>query len=102
MLSYPVKHLPQQVVVKWDLFSERVTQIPVTTIDPAGPFPSLIEADDPTFEWHNHLRTYKEPQVSPVVLDDGRSIRVPVLSVLLLILALGAAPTRLPLRRCLA
>ena len=90
MLSYPIQHLPQRVAVKWDLFSARVTQIPVTTIDPAGPFPSLVEAGDPTYEWKNHLLTYKEPQVSPVVLDDGRALPVPLLSVLL-ILALGAA-----------
>ncbi|MGH8633045.1 MAG: hypothetical protein ACRET7_02825, partial [Burkholderiales bacterium] len=90
MLSYPVKHLPQHVAVKWDLFSGRVTQIPATAIDPAGPFPGVIEAGDPAFEWRNFLRTYKDPRVSPVILDDGRSIGVPMLSMLLLVLALGA------------
>ena len=30
----------------------------------------------------NIPRTYKEPQVSPVVLDDGRAIGVPVLSMI--------------------
>jgi hypothetical protein len=91
ILSYPVKHLPQQVTVKLDLFSDRVEQVPATAIDPAGPFLSFIEASDPTFEWRNFLRKYQEPKVSPVVLDDGRSIGVPVLSVLLLVFALGAA-----------
>ncbi len=91
ILSYPVKHLPQHVTVQWDLFNERVKQIPATAIDPAGPFRGSIEASDPTFEWRNFLRTFQEPNVSPVVLDDGRSFGVPVLSVLLLIFALGAA-----------
>ncbi len=91
ILSYPVKHLPQHVTVQWDLFSERVEQIPATAIDPVGPFLSFIEASDPTFEWRNFLRKYREPKVSPVVLDDGRSIGVPMLSVLLLVFALGAA-----------
>ncbi len=91
ILSYPVKHLPQHVTVQWDLFNERVKQIPATAIDPAGPFRGSIEASDPTFEWRNFLRTFREPKVSPVVFDDGRSIGVPVLSVLLLIFALGAA-----------
>jgi hypothetical protein len=91
ILSYPVQHLPQHVTVQWDLFSDRVKQIPVTTIDPAGPFRGFIEASDPTYEWRNFLLTYQEPKVSPVVLDDGRSIGVPVLSVLLLGFALGAA-----------
>ncbi len=91
ILSYPVKHLPQHVTVKLDLFSDRVQQVPATAIDSAGPFLSIIEASDPTFEWRNFLHKYQEPKVSPVVLDDGRSIGVPALSVLLLVFALGAA-----------
>ena len=91
MLSYPVKHLPQHVSVHWDLFSERVTQVPATSVDPAGPFPSFIESGDPTFDWQNFLRKYAEPRVAPVVVDDGRRIRVPVLSVVLLVMALGTA-----------
>jgi hypothetical protein len=91
ILSYPVKHLPQHVTVQWDLFNERVKRIPATATDPAGPFLSFIEASDPTFEWRNFLRKYREPKVSPVVLDDGRSIGVPLLSVLLLVFGLGAA-----------
>lgn len=91
ILSYPVKHLPQHVTVRWDLFSERVERIPATAIDPAGPFLGYIEASDPTLEWRNYLRKYEEPRVSAVVLDDGRSIGIPVLSVLLLVFALGAS-----------
>ncbi len=91
ILSYPVKHLPKHVTVQWDLFNERVKQIPATAIDPAGPFRGFVEASDPTFEWRNYLLEYQEPKVSPVVLDDGRSIGVPILSVLLLVFALGAA-----------
>ena len=91
VLSYPVKHLPQNVTVRWDLFNERVTQVPATATDPAGPFPSFIDASDPTFVWNNFLRTYQEPRVAPVVMDDGRSIGVPAVSAVLMMLALGAA-----------
>ena len=90
ILSYPTKQSPQHVTVQWDLFSERVVRFPATAIDPAGPFLSYIEADDPNFEWRNYLLEYEEPRVSPVVLDDGRSIAVPVLSILLLVIAFGA------------
>ena len=91
ILSYPVKHLPQHVTVRWDLFNERVKQVPATAIDPAGPFLSFVDINDPTFEWRNYLRTFQEPKVSPVVLEDGTSIGLPVLSVLLLVIALGVA-----------
>ncbi len=103
ILSYPVKHLPQHVTVRWDLFNERVEQVPTTAIDPAGPFLSFVEINDPTFEWRNYLRTFQEPKVSPVVLEYGTSISLPVLSVLLLVFTLGAAtlavrPALLPRR----
>jgi len=89
ILSYPVKHLPQHVTVKWDLFNQRVNQIPATAIDPAGPFLGFIEASDPTIEWRNYLLKYQEPKVTPVALDDGSSIRVPLLSAMFLVFALG-------------
>ena len=90
ILSYPVKHLPKHVTVKWELFSDRVKRIPATAIDPAGPLASFVDADDPVLEWQNFLRKYQEPKVLPVILDDGRSVGVPLLSVLLSIIALGA------------
>ena len=91
ILSYPVDHLPQHVTVRWDLFSERVQKIPTTAVDPAGPLPGFVEVRDPTLEWRNYLRTYEEHKVAPVIIDDGRSIGIPMLSTLLLVLGLGAA-----------
>jgi hypothetical protein len=86
-----VKRLPKHVSVKWDLFNERVERVPTTTTDPAGPFRSTVQADDPIIEWRNYLFKYQEPKVSAVMMDDGRSIGIPVLSVLLMGIALGAA-----------
>jgi hypothetical protein len=91
ILSYPVKHLPKQVTVEWDLFNERVQRIPVTAIDPAGPLKSFIDAGNPKHEWKNFLLKYQEPKVSPVMLDDGRSVGIPLLSLVLVICALAAA-----------
>jgi len=91
ILSYPVIHLPKHVSVTWDMFNERVERIPATAIDPAGPLAGFVEAGDPTLEWHNFLLKYQEPTVTAVRLEDGRSIGIPVLSVLLMVIALGAA-----------
>jgi hypothetical protein len=90
ILSYPVKRLPQHVSVEWELFNARNDRIPTTAIDPAGPLSSFVTADDPTIEWQNFLLKYEEPEVSPVVLDDGRSIGVPTVSLALLIFCFGA------------
>jgi hypothetical protein len=68
-----------------------VQRIPVTAIDPAGPLLSFVEAGDPVLEWQNFLLKYQEPKVTPVMLDDGRPIRLPLLSLMLLLLALGSA-----------
>lgn len=89
--SYPVKHLPKHVTVKWDLFNERVDRIPTTITDPAGSLRGIVQAVDPMIEWQNYLLKYQEPKVSAVMLDDGRSIGIPVFSVLLMVIALGAA-----------
>ncbi len=91
ILSYPVIHLPKHVSVTWDMFNERIERIPATAIDPAGPLAGFVEAGDPTLEWQNFLLKYQEPTVTAVRLDDGRSIGIPVLSVLLMVIALGAA-----------
>jgi hypothetical protein len=90
ILSYPVKHLPKHVSVEWELFNDRIERIPATTIDPVGPLASFIDARDPTLEWQNFLKKYQEPEVSPVVLDDGRVIGFPVLSMALLIFCLAS------------
>jgi hypothetical protein len=90
ILSYHVIHLPNKVTVEWDMFNENVRRIPATATDPAGPFLTYLEAKDPTHKWENYLLKYKDLNVSPVLLDDGRSIGIPMLSLVFLILALCA------------
>ena len=86
--SHWIKHLPQHVAVDWNLFTERVDKLPSTVTDPAGPLQGFIFKDDAIIEWQNFLRTYQEPDVSPVRVSDGRFFRVPIVSVFLFILAI--------------
>jgi hypothetical protein len=88
--TYPVPNLPQKVTVEWDLFNDRIQRIPTTATDPAGPYRTFIDAQDPTIEWENFLLKYVDPQVAPVRVV-GRSFGVPVLSVLLLVIAIVGA-----------
>jgi len=90
ILSYPVKNLPQNVEVEWELFNERNVRIPASAIDVAGPLPSFVDAENPTIVWQNFLRQYVEPEVSPVVIETGNFIAVPAASLLLLIVAVVA------------
>lgn len=86
--SHWIKHLPQNVTVDWNLFSDRMNRLPSTVTDPAGPLQGFVFADDSIIEWQNFLRTYQEPQVSTVTVSDGRFFRIPIASVLLFILAI--------------
>ncbi len=91
ILSYPVERLPQEISIKWDLFNERIDRVPVTSIDPAGPYPNFVEADDPDFKWQNYLREYVEPEIVPVLVDARQSIQIPLVSAVLFVLGLVAA-----------
>ena len=86
--SHWITHLPQNVTVDWNMFTQRVDKLPSTVTDPAGPLQGFIFADDSVIEWQNFLRTYREPHVSPITLGDGRLIKIPVISLLLLALGL--------------
>ena len=65
-LSYWTESLPQTVTVDWQLFDERVERVPTNAMDPAGPFPSFVTADDPRIEWQNFLKNYQEPMVRAI------------------------------------
>ncbi len=84
-LSYPASHLPQKVRVEWDLFNDRISRIPVTETDPAGPLVTYVDVENPSTEWQNFLLKYVEPQVVPVPVGGGRSFAVPIVSLVLLL-----------------
>ena len=69
--SYWIDHLPQSVLLEWQIFDDQVDQIPTNIIDPAGPFPGFIDTRDPILEWQNHLQDWVEPAHRPVPAGDG-------------------------------
>ena len=68
---YAVDHLPDAVTMEWQLFDDRVTQVPTNVTDPAGPYPSFVEATAPRVEWKNFIRGWKDPVARPVVVADA-------------------------------
>ena len=91
ILSYPVKRLPKNISIQWELFNKRIDRIPTTAIDPAGPLKSFVTSAEPKIEWRNFLQKFEDPKVSPIILDTGQIIGVPAVSLALLILCLGAS-----------
>lgn len=84
--TYRVEALPQEVTVDWELFGKRQKRVFVTLVDPAGPFISYVEPDDPVIRWENFLQSYQEPVISPVVFGNERLLRLPALTIVVLLL----------------
>ena len=75
--QYLIDALPQKIKSRWQFFNQRIDRIPVTVIDPAGPFPSFIDKTDPEFGWQNFLKKYSEPVIHPVEVETGWRINIP-------------------------
>jgi hypothetical protein len=75
---YLITGLPQKIESVWPYFHRRADRIPVVVTDPAGPFTSQIDADDPEFGWQNFLKKYSEPEIRPVEVSTGWNISIPV------------------------
>ena len=75
--QYLIDALPQKIEARWQFFNQRIDRIPVTVIDPAGPFPSFIDKTDPEFGWQNFLKKYSEPVIHPVEIETGWRINIP-------------------------
>lgn len=89
ILSYPHGKLPQTVDMTWALFTDAAQKIPVGVTDPAGPVPDWATPDSPKIGWRNFLKRWTDPEVSPVEIGAGRTLALPVLTIVLLGLALG-------------
>lgn len=89
VITYLTDGIPQEVVTQWDLFSERVQKVTARMTDPAGPFPYDLTPDDNVLKWTNYLKTYKIPTVDKIAVDDAhRGMRIPLLSLLCIVLLL--------------
>ncbi len=80
ILSFPVSNIPDVVDVTWDMFNDRIVKVPATATDMAGPFLSGASPDDPLIVWNNHLLSYENPQVQPVMVTGN--FYIPTLTVL--------------------
>jgi len=89
ILTYLVDAIPQKVSVDWELFSERIQQVPSTATDPAGPLSTFVTPDFPQHKWTNYLKNYQAPQIVTIAVDKSLSqMSVPIISIALLMLTI--------------
>jgi hypothetical protein len=58
---YPTNGLPERVTMEWDLFDDRIKQVPAASVDQAGPLPTYLEPDFNVLEWQNFLTNPELP-----------------------------------------
>ena len=63
---YPTDGLPERVTLDWDLWHERLEQIPAAAVDQAGPLPIYLEPDWRVLEWRNFLKNPELPTLLEV------------------------------------
>jgi hypothetical protein len=85
---YPVDGLPKDVRLTWDLFDDRITRVPASATDEAGPMPSFLTPDDPELHWVNYLKGPALPGELEVAAPQSH-VTVPVVLGIAVVLALG-------------
>jgi len=60
IFAYPIEGLPDRVTMDWDLWNDRLDQVPAASVDQAGPLPVILEPDWRVLEWQNFL---KKPEI---------------------------------------
>ncbi len=61
---FPTDGLPQEVELIWDIFTEKMSQVPAVAVDQAGPMPILLEPDYNILRWENFLRFPELPTLA--------------------------------------
>ena len=61
---FPTDGLPNEVELTWDLFTDKMSQVPAAAVDQAGPLPSLLEPDYNILRWENFLRFPELPTLA--------------------------------------
>jgi hypothetical protein len=56
IFTYQVDGLPDQVVLEWELFGDRIPMVPSAATDEAGPLPYILSPGDNVLTWNNYLQ----------------------------------------------
>jgi len=65
IFTYPTDGLPEEVAMEWQLFDERIPEVPSSATDEAGSLPYTLRPDDNVLRWQNFLTN----PTLPVLVD---------------------------------
>jgi hypothetical protein len=97
IIVYPMEGLPQKVDMTWELFGDRIKDIPTVTTDEAGGLPYSLSKSDSVLTWQNFLTNPTVPATHSI-RQPPQPIQwsLPVFSVMTFVLAIavGACSVR--------
>jgi hypothetical protein len=85
---YPVDGIPKDVRLTWDMFDDRITRVPGSATDEAGPMPSFLTPEDPELHWVNYLKGSTLPGELDVEVPQSK-LSIPIALAVAVLLALG-------------
>ncbi len=65
IFTYPTDGLPDEVAMEWQLFDERIPEVPASATDEAGALPYTLRLGDNVLRWRNFLTN----PTLPVLVD---------------------------------
>ena len=72
---YPHKGFADSVTMKWDLFDQKITTVPVSAVDPLGAMPQFMAPDYDTLSWQNFIRIPVMPQMADIAAPPTRLVQ---------------------------
>ena len=84
----PTTGLPQEVTMRWELWTPRIQQLPTAATDEAGGLPFTLTPKDPVLKWQNFLTNPSSPALKTIEPPRSRRLTLPVPTILCAGLAL--------------
>jgi hypothetical protein len=78
--AYETRELANNVSVNWQLFSNTIQKIEVTSIDPFGGSTRILSPEDNVLDWKRRLSGYKVPVIESIAVEQHQ---LPVISIVL-------------------
>ena len=89
IFAWPHDSLAREATIHWDLFSEKITEVPNVATDPAGPMPYILKPDDNLLTWTNYLKNYRLPTISNVAVRGPKVNSLKLLGLIMAIAGVG-------------
>ena len=100
IVVYPVDQLPEEVTMKCELFTPKISSIPGVASDEAGGLPSILTPDDPVLVWKNYLTNPSDASLIRVETPPAQAfISIPAWTLACGILAIAMGGVTLQRRR---